>query len=139
MRDTLVQAWLFAELMPDEVDALYACARPLRLAPGAVLVEAGRRNEAIWIVCEGKVSVLARQADGTRTTVAELGAGEMFGEMSWLDGQPASATTLVTEAAHVLKLTFVDFDRFLTERRDAHLQILRKLAINLSHRLRTRK
>lgn len=128
--------WLLADLMDDEVKKLEQFVSEVIVRTNSLLIEGGKANDSLWIVGEGKLAVRVKGANGEPLTVAELGDGELVGEMSWLDGQPASATTVAVIESRMLRIKFSDFDKFLWAHPDAHIQILRKFAINLSHRLR---
>ncbi len=130
-RDALDAAWLFADLMPEEKDALEPLLRSVALAPGQVLVQEGQAHAAIWIVGDAPVEV---HVAGKRVGV--LSSGELFGEQAWLEGAPATASIVAAEEGGAWRLSFKEFDKFLDSQTEVHLQILRKLAINLSQRLR---
>lgn len=135
MRHMLTRTWLLRDLTHSEVDALWAVTTPLRMDPGSLLIERGKPNDSLWIICDGQVSISIPDGQSEKT-VATLEAGDICGEMSWLDGHPASANTRVQNHSQVLRIRFHDFEKFLGNYPEAHISVLRKFAINLSHRLR---
>jgi CRP-like cAMP-binding protein/membrane protease YdiL (CAAX protease family) len=72
--------------------------------PGGTLLEEGVPADALFLVRRGEVVVEKRDADGHPRVLARLGEGAVFGELSFLDGQPASATIRAAEAAQVARL-----------------------------------
>jgi len=99
--------------------------------PKEVLAEEGDTGNAMFIIVQGTVRV----SRGGKT-IAKLGAGEHFGEMSLLDERPRSASVTSTGPGSVMII-----------RRDALLelcqrepglgnQVLLALATSLAHRLR---
>ena len=70
--------------------------------PGTALVHEGARPNAIFIVIRGGFSV------GVETfadePLAKLGAGELIGEISFLEDSPASATIVADEESAVLAI-----------------------------------
>jgi CRP-like cAMP-binding protein len=138
MKNFLTQNWLLRDLTPVEVEALFLVTTPLKYESGKTLIEAGKTNDSLWIIVSGRVDILNPKVDPSRV-LASLGSGELFGEMSWLDGQKASASTVAGENTQILRISFKDFDQFLGRFPEAHIGILRKFAINLSHRLRQQK
>ena len=138
MNHLLTQNWLLQDLTATESDTLKEYTTPLRYESGKTLIEAGKKNDSLWIIASGKVDIVDARLDPPKI-LASLGQGEIFGEMSWLDGQVASASTVAFEHTQVLRIRFQDFDAFLSKFPDAHIGILRKFAINLSHRLRSNK
>ena len=136
MRDLLTLNWLFRDLLSAEADSLFALSKVVDLPADAILIEAKKKNDALWVIGQGRIAIQNLGLDDTWVTVKELSQGDIVGEMSWLDGHPASATTKTLSRAQVLRIPFAHFDKFLSAYPDAHIQILRKIAINLSHRLR---
>lgn len=137
MNHQLTANWLLSDLMPDEAARLYKHALLLTMNAGTSLITANKPNDSLWIIVSGRVGVIAQNDKGVESQVAELLEGDLAGEMSWLDGHPASASTVVLDqGTQVLRITFHEFEKFLGTHPDAHIQILRKFAINLSHRLR---
>jgi extracellular factor (EF) 3-hydroxypalmitic acid methyl ester biosynthesis protein len=77
-------------LEPAEESALLAAA-PIKLfVLDEVVMEQNVRLRAIFVIDEGAVRVERRDRDHV-VTLAVLGPGEFFGEMSFVDGAPTSA------------------------------------------------
>lgn len=127
-------AWLFTDLMSDEKEALGRLMKPASYSVGATIVREGAPHSAIWIVGEGRLDV---QVNGRK--VGALGVGELFGEQAWLEGAVASASVVAAAPVTLWHLSFKDFNTFLDQNLEVQVQILRKLAINLSQRLRQPK
>ena len=56
-------------------------------ADGETIFKEGEPSDAAYVVVEGRVG-LSRRANGTESVIANLGAGEMFGEMGLFDRAP---------------------------------------------------
>jgi CRP/FNR family transcriptional regulator, cyclic AMP receptor protein len=69
---------------------------------GKVLIYEGRAIEDIYVVLEGKLSVLVRAMGGRE--IATLLAGEIVGEMSFVDSRPPSASVITSEDSYLLVL-----------------------------------
>jgi CRP/FNR family cyclic AMP-dependent transcriptional regulator len=69
---------------------------------GTVLIYEGRTIEHIYVVLEGKLSVSVR-AMGDKE-VAALLAGEIVGEMSFVDARPPSASVIAAQDSYLLVL-----------------------------------
>jgi CRP-like cAMP-binding protein len=72
------------------------------MSSGTVLIHEGRTIEEVYVVLEGKLSVLVK-AIGDRE-VAALLAGEIVGEMSFVDSRPPSASVVAAQDSHLLVL-----------------------------------
>jgi CRP/FNR family transcriptional regulator, cyclic AMP receptor protein len=72
------------------------------IPPGKVLIHEGIPIEDIYVVLEGKLSVSVR-AMGDRE-IAALLAGEIVGEMSFVDSRPPSASVITSQDSYLLVL-----------------------------------
>ena len=88
----------------------------LELKAGAELVREGQRAEGLFVVLLGQCDVVTFAAG----KVAELGPGELAGEMSLLTHAPASATVVATTALWVLGLPRARFQELIL----THPQVL---------------
>jgi CRP-like cAMP-binding protein len=137
MIEVLRQTWLLSDLSAEEAEAVLKRSNLNTRHKGDRVIETGAKNDSIWIVLSGRCGVVAGEGPAMRT-VAEIPVGGLFGEMSWLDGQSASASIVALEKSELIRIRFDDLDAFLAQHPDVHINMLRKFAINLSHRLRGR-
>lgn len=68
--------------------------------------------------------------------IAELGAGDFFGELALLDDSPRSAQALAGEATEAAVLFRGDFERLMQSHAPIASQIAMQLARHLGQRLR---
>jgi CRP/FNR family cyclic AMP-dependent transcriptional regulator len=88
-------------------------------------------GDAMFLIDLGKVRISIKDADGHIVTLAELGPGDFFGEMSMLDGHGRSADATVLENARVAKLTRADFLTFMKSDPRITLEMLTALTRRL--------
>src|SRR2546421_3271803 len=98
----------------------------------ATIFRYGDPGDAMYLIDVGKVQISITDADGAVVTLAELGAGDFFGDMAMLDGQGRSANATAVEDARLAKLTRDDFLSFM--RSDARVTL--ELLTALTQRLR---
>ena len=95
------------------LEGAIADCRLRHLPDGAVLVRPGEHNAAVGLVVSGRLRVHLDAPDSQ--TFFAIEAGDCFGEMSVIDGEPASAYVVADAGCRIL---FVDakvlFDRFLS-------------------------
>jgi len=98
-----------AFLDPAEESALLAAAPVKTYAPGEVVLERNVPLRAIFVVDEGSVRV-ERDDGGRVITLAVLGPGQFFGEMSFVDGAPTSATVVANTATRLRMINTMIID-----------------------------
>ena len=81
--------------------------RPRDYPAGAVIVRRGERGDCMYFVASGEVEIRVRP-EGIR-----LGAGDFFGELALLTGDPRNATVVATRQCTLLRLDIVDFRQLL--------------------------
>jgi len=91
----------------------------------------GDPGDAMYLIDVGRVQISITDADGADVTLAELGPGDFFGEMSMLDGQGRSANATAVENARVAKLTRDDFLAFMKSDPRVTLELLTALTLRL--------
>ncbi len=80
------------------------------VAPGVTLIHEGARGEGLYVLMAGRAEVWKHDGDA-RVLVATLGPGEVFGEISLVEGEPATATVTGASQCTVLFLAREVFER----------------------------
>lgn len=105
-------SWTFDLFLPPELVQLKLTnSRGIaheHFEPGQVIFRQGDLGDRIYIITSGKVEVI-RQEDERLIHLAELGAGEYFGEMAILNQTTRNATVRCTEALDVLSIPKREF------------------------------
>lgn len=129
---------LFQNLSPDELKAVAAIVSSEVYEKGQTVFEEGQCDcPCIYIVQKGRVDVAKRNKDGDFLTLSVLREESFFGEMSFLDGKPHSATiTTATDAATVLKIDRKDFDSFAQVAPQTGYKILFNIVHEIIHLVR---
>lgn len=89
--DALPRIPLFSDLPPDAFIELFERCPLRRFGMGERIIEQGSVGDAFYVVCEGAVRVMRRDADEERE-LASLKEGAFFGEMALLSGAARSAS-----------------------------------------------
>ncbi|MBC7979650.1 MAG: cyclic nucleotide-binding domain-containing protein, partial [Armatimonadetes bacterium] len=91
-------------LTEEEATGLVKNGRLLLFGPNEALVSRGDAGDSMFVILEGGVEVVGKTTEGSRTVLARLGAGECFGEMSLMTGEPRNATVRAEEDVLVLEI-----------------------------------
>lgn len=106
---------LFRNLRSEEAATVIARLQPVSFERGRRILEQGVWHGQLYIIASGQVSVLLHEDAGSRQdqdhqlTVAHLGPGECFGEMSLLTGEPPSASVRAEQDTLLWALPQMDF------------------------------
>jgi CRP/FNR family cyclic AMP-dependent transcriptional regulator len=123
---------LFAGLDEGALRALATHAHRRRFAAGEVIFRIGAPGQAMMAVLTGTVRISAPSPDGKEIVLADLGAGEVFGEIALLDGKERSADAAALTNCDLLVLERRDMLGYL----ERHPSIAVKLLEVLCERLR---
>lgn len=108
--EVLAQVPLFAKLSKRELKKLAGLCLRKNFAAGATVVEEGKTGLGLFVITEGKIEVFKGRGEN-KVPLAELGDGDIIGEMSLMDDRPRSATGIALEDSECLLITR---DSFLT-------------------------
>jgi cAMP-dependent protein kinase regulator len=96
---------LFAKLPPDTQSALGDLFRIEPHAPRTMLLEEGKGGgEGLFFLLRGKCDVFHRRDDGSEDAYPPLAEGDVFGEVSLLQGGPVTASVRTATPSVVLRL-----------------------------------
>lgn len=123
----------------ETLDIQY-CLTFLRLGKykeGDVLLKKGETGRHLYVILSGKVEVVGDED----VSIAHMGRGEVFGEMSLLSGRAVGASIRVVEPARILYLQASDFRHLLLKFPSLQLYFNRLLVQRLSeiHDVRSRE
>jgi CRP/FNR family cyclic AMP-dependent transcriptional regulator len=126
--------FIFGQLSDADVNWLAKAGRKQRAAPGATLIREGVEVDTLYIVLQGEVLVTQGPE---RRQVARLGAGEVVGEMSFIDARLPSATVTAATEVVLYAVPKARLEKELTANTAFGARFYRALAIFLSDRLRS--
>jgi CRP/FNR family cyclic AMP-dependent transcriptional regulator len=130
--ELLSGAEIFSELDNDELTRLAEVTQVRSLPKDTTLFHAGDPADAVFVVSNGKVKVVVTSTDGKEFILTVLGAGQVFGEMAFLESAPRSAAVVTATQVELLAVNRQDFQHLL----NTAPSISRKLLAMLSRRLR---
>jgi CRP-like cAMP-binding protein len=94
---------LFSSLDQIQLNYLALGSRRVRFGKGERIISQGDAGNSMFILATGKAEVLVER-EGRAQLVGSLVAGDCFGEISLLTGEPRSATVLATLDCEVLEI-----------------------------------
>jgi type IV pilus assembly protein PilB len=123
---------LFADVSPETLARLEHRMRRREFAPRTVIVREGSSDDSAFLVLSGRVAVRRKDPEsGIEFLLAELGEGEMFGEMALLTRKPRTASVTALDATTCGIIEQSDFDQLLKD----HPTAVRAMMAALADRL----
>ncbi len=95
---------MFQLLDASERATLADLLEPCHFDRGEVIFEFGDAGDALYIMRTGRVQVYVENTEGEKIVLGENEPGDVFGEISLLDGGPRTATAIVIDDCEALRL-----------------------------------
>jgi uncharacterized membrane protein len=123
---------LFSEMDEQEAAGIRDIMEEMKFKAGQVIIREGETGDLFYVITEGHVEVIIRDADGSDIVLHEAGPGDFFGELSMLTNEPRSARIRAVEDVTTLALERDEFFDFLRTHTHAAIDVL----VELGGRLR---
>ena len=127
----------FTGLKDHELESMAAIAEPVGFKKGATVFEQGDPSDAMYLIVTGKVKVI-KGGGGKKhlRNVAELGPGDVLGEMGILLDEPRTATATATSACELLRIRRAAFHKLRTKHDPGACKVAFNLGRLVAMRLR---
>jgi CRP-like cAMP-binding protein len=124
--DALSKSPFWADLSKQDLKSIAKASRERKYAGGDTIVKKGEPGVGFYLILDGAVEI---KSEGT--TLAKLGPGQFFGEMSLLDNQPRSADVIATMPSRCLVVSCWSFKGVISENPRIALKMLQEMARRL--------
>jgi CRP-like cAMP-binding protein len=121
----------FRGLPAADLEAMARRCRWRRYGPGEQVVGHQEESRDVFFVVSGRVRVTLFSLSGKEVTFRDLSAGEMFGELAAIDGQPRSASVIALADSLIASLSGEAFWEVLREQPEVAAVTLKRLAANV--------
>lgn len=101
-----------------------------KFSPREIIFREGDKPDGVYYLCEGRVEI-SRKVGGQDTVVAELEAGDVFGEMAMVDDRPRAATIIAMDEVWVHHFNPNVFQRKLQEMDKLLYGVVLSLVLNI--------
>jgi len=102
---------LFASFRQDALEDILTSTALRSYDEGDIIVTEGEQGSSLFLIVSGEVKVFTRGERGEHLPLAELGAGDFFGEVSLLTGRPRTATITAKTPVIAIELDKGNIDR----------------------------
>jgi CRP/FNR family transcriptional regulator, cyclic AMP receptor protein len=129
--------YMLAEFSDRDFDWLLSAGKRKKVTADSVLIKQGEPTDALYLVLAGALVVTAGEASETGSDpIAQLGPGEIAGEMSFVDARPPSATVKAAEDSLIWVIPRSKLAAKLLQDSEFASHFYQAIAVFLSDRLR---
>lgn len=96
---------LFSRFSDYKLAVLFPAIKHRSYARHAFMLRGGEKSDALYIILSGRARVVIDDGAGREVTLTLLGPHEFFGEMSFIDEKPRSASVQALDACEVLYIS----------------------------------
>jgi CRP/FNR family transcriptional regulator, cyclic AMP receptor protein len=129
----------FVALLPHrDREELLCLGRTRPYARGEYLMHQGEPGDRVLILLEGHAKATFLGAEGREAVLSFRGPGDVFGELSFMQGEPRSCGVLALEAVRARSFPATEFISFLERRPTAALALIDVLGRRLRDANRAR-
>ncbi len=108
MKSLLKKIYLFSDFSDQEISDLAQIVKEKDYISGQELFFSGEKANAMYLISSGTVKIIKSTDEADEIVLSTVAGGEHFGEMSFLTGEPRSATARIVESSHVLEIFYND-------------------------------
>jgi CRP/FNR family transcriptional regulator, cyclic AMP receptor protein len=102
-----------------------------RIASGTTMFVKGAPGTVLFAVVSGTMKIAVTSIDGREATFNLLHAGDIFGEIAVLDGQPRTANAIAVTDCELMVIQHGDFLRFVHGEPDVAMMLIELLCTRL--------
>ncbi len=126
--------FVLGQLSDNDIEWMIDNGKKQTINEGEFLVKQGEAIENIYIVLSGSFKIFNER--NPKVNIAQIGSGEIIGEMSFLDERPPSVSVVTTETSSVYSISLVRMKQFMEVDTRFAARLYYSIGLLLSDRLR---
>src|SRR3984885_821343 len=119
---------LFTDLEESERKSIEQRCHKRTYARNETILDKGSQSREVFFVLKGAVSVITFSPAGREVTLAAVKAGDFFGELAAIDGQPRSASVAAIEKTEIAIMPPDMFLELIRSHGEVSFQLMSRLA-----------
>jgi CRP-like cAMP-binding protein len=105
----------FAQVPPGNLHLLFGRFESMPVTAGQVIISQGGPGDYYYLIRSGSARVTRTVSENKLITLAEIKAGQGFGEDALISGEPRNATVTMLSAGELMRLPAAEFNTLLRE------------------------
>lgn len=134
----LETAGLINGMSPEEAATLASVAEERKYPKGSVILREDSKTRDLFVICSGRVSIRLSlpTESGREEVIYTMREGQIFGELSLVDGSPRSATVRAEEEVITCAYEYDTLNTLLDQQPRIGYLLMRNIASIISARVR---
>ena len=128
---TLRDMAFFTDLNDDEIKAIAPAINKKNFKVGDVIFRENEDGPILHIIKRGEIKVCKATPEGELLTLTLMKDGDIFGEMSFLDGRPHSATIVAIADTEVYAISKTDFENMVEKQPRMVYKLMKQIVFNI--------
>jgi CRP/FNR family cyclic AMP-dependent transcriptional regulator len=137
LTELVAKSVLAKELSPGDVDIVAGLVHLHRLEDGQVITPEGEPDSHMHVVVNGALAVSRRGPDGQWENLHVMTAGDLVGELSFLDGTPRYASLRAVGRTEIFSLDRADLESLVEKHPWIAYRLMRAI-VRFTHSLQRR-
>lgn len=117
----------FQYLAPGDIEIIANACQWHRYEAGSEIVRYHDHTNSAFFIVQGEIRVMYHGLSGQEVILCDLPTGEMFGELTAIDGHPRSATVKARTSVLLASMSATDFQNLIYSNRQIAETILKRL------------
>ncbi|HAG50588.1 MAG: hypothetical protein A2X87_06355 [Deltaproteobacteria bacterium GWC2_42_51] len=123
----------FVDLSDDEIKVISKVISKKNYKTGEIIFKDNEDGSSLYVIKRGEVKACKAAPDGELMTLTMMKDGDIFGEMSFLDERPRSATIIAISNTEVYLIDKRDFEKLV----DTNPRMVYKILKNIIFTIHT--
>lgn len=123
----------FVDLSDDEIKVISKVISKKNYKTGEIIFKDNEDGSSLYVIKRGEVKACKAAPDGELMTLTMMKDGDIFGEMSFLDERPRSATIIAISNTEVYCIDKSDFEKMV----DTNPRMVYKILKNIIFTIHT--
>jgi len=130
------QSDIFKGLSDGELSQLAQICKMVSYPAGKTICCEGEKGKKIFVLAEGKTSVMSKGSRKKRIQIGSIGQGEIFGEMSIIEDLPRNADLITDIDSKLVVIDRVELEHLMNKNSHLGKVVMKNIAQGLSRKLR---
>ena len=127
---------IFQGLSDGELSQLAQICNMVSYPAGTTICSEGECGSEIFVLAEGKASVVAKRTGEKKSIIGRIGQGEIFGEMSIIEDLPRTADLVTDDNSKLVVIDRSELENLMNRNNHLGKIVMKNIAKGLSRKLR---